>query len=187
MYILEDTEQKHIKLYTLDNTSRPCSQNYGLSEQEKEPPQASTSDRVGKSRPRSAGMLLKSSSEYIGNNHNAFFLPKTFNKRENKREGQTIKQNGSSRVMNGSYWLLYFSHILWQKLNNEDYISYTPEMALKSHSTVYLLSNTHQCKTEKAQDRISTEKHLLKIHLPAQVILPPDSSSLLINLKYCLR
>lgn len=43
-------------------------------------PQASTSERVGYSSPWSAGMLSKSSFENKGNNHNAFFVPKTLKK-----------------------------------------------------------------------------------------------------------
>jgi len=38
----------------------------------------STSERVGNSMPLSAGMFSKSSSENNGNNHRAFFVPKTY-------------------------------------------------------------------------------------------------------------
>lgn len=47
-------------------------------------PQASTSERVGNSRPWSAGMFSKSSFENKGNNHNAFFVPKTFKMKQKR-------------------------------------------------------------------------------------------------------
>lgn len=43
-------------------------------------PQASTSERVGNSRPCSAGIFSKSSSENNGNNHKLFFVPNTLNR-----------------------------------------------------------------------------------------------------------